>query len=52
MALWRGAYRIDDIRIVKTGAQQPTPFFSSDYIEFSVEWRSLLRGSLVTQGVF
>jgi hypothetical protein len=30
-----GAYRIGGIRIVKTGAKQPTPFFSSDYIELA-----------------
>ena len=29
LALWRGAYRIDGIRIVKTGAKHPTPFFSA-----------------------
>jgi hypothetical protein len=52
MQLWRGAYRIDGIRIVKTGAKQPTPFFSSDYIECSIEWRSLFKGSLVAEGVF
>jgi uncharacterized protein YhdP len=52
MKLWRGAYRIDGIRIVKTGADQPVPFFSSDYVDFSIEWRSLARGSLVGEGVF
>jgi hypothetical protein len=52
MALWRGAYRVEGIRIVKTGAQQPTPFFSGDSVDFSVEWRSLLRGSLVAEGEF
>lgn len=52
LALWRGAYRIDGIRIVKTGGQQPLPFFSADRIDLSVEWRSLMRGSLVAEGVF
>ncbi len=52
LALWRGAYRVDDIRIVKTGAKQPVPFFSADRIDFSVEWKSLLRGKLVAEGVF
>ena len=52
IALWRGAYRIDGIRIVKTGARQSTPFFSGDRIDCSVEWRSLLRGSLVAEGTF
>lgn len=31
--LWREAYRIGGIRIVKTGSDQPTPFFSSDHID-------------------
>jgi len=51
IALWRGAYRINGIRIVKTGVERATPFFSSDYIECSIEWRSLLKGSLVGAGV-
>ncbi|MGH8176368.1 MAG: DUF748 domain-containing protein [Steroidobacter sp.] len=50
--LWRGAYRVDGLRIVKTGSDQPTPFFSSDHIDFSIEWRNLLHGSLVAEGVF
>lgn len=52
LALWRGAYGIDNVRIVKTGGDQPEPFFSADRIDLSVEWRSLLRGSLVAQGAF
>jgi hypothetical protein len=52
LALWRGAYGIDNIRIVKTGAEEPVPFFSADRIDLSVQWRSLLRGSLVAAGVF
>jgi hypothetical protein len=52
MSLWRGAYRIDGIRIVKEGSEQPTPFFSADFVDFSVEWPSLLKGSLVAEGVF
>jgi hypothetical protein len=52
IALWRGAYRIRGIRIAKRDVKQSTPFFSSDRVEFSIEWRSLLRGSLVAEGVF
>jgi hypothetical protein len=52
LSLIRGAYGIDNIRIVKTGSGQPVPFFSSERIDFSVEWRSLMRGSLVSEGVF
>ena len=52
LSLIRGAYGIDNIRIVKTGSGQPVPFFSSERVDFSVEWRSLMRGSLVSAGEF
>ncbi len=51
LALWRGAYRVDGIRIVKTGSDEPEPFFDADRIDFSIEWRSLLRGALVSECV-
>ena len=50
--LWRGAYSIDDIVIVKTGAKRPVPFFRSRRVDLSVEWRSLLRGSIVAEAEF
>jgi hypothetical protein len=50
--LWRGAYSIDDIVVVKTGAKRPVPFFSSRRVDLSVEWRSLLRGSIVAEAEF
>jgi len=50
--LWRGAYSIDDIEIVKTGASRPVPFFRSDRVDLSVEWRSLFRGSIVSEASF
>lgn len=49
LALWRGAYRIDGIRIMKRGAEKNAPFLDCERIELSVEWRSLLRGSLVSE---
>ncbi|MBM0103874.1 DUF748 domain-containing protein [Steroidobacter sp. S1-65] len=52
LSLIRGAYRIDHIKIVKTGSGAPVPFFSCDRVDFSIEWRSLLRGSLVAEGQF
>lgn len=52
LALWRGAYGLDNIRIVKTGGKHPVPFFSAQRIDASVEWRSLLKGSLVAEAVF
>jgi hypothetical protein len=50
--LWRGAYSIDDIQILKTGASRPVPFFKSDRVNFSVEWRSLWHGSIVSEASF
>ena len=41
--LWRGAYSIDDLVIVKKGASRPVPFFKSRRVDLSVEWHSLLR---------
>lgn len=49
LALLRGGYRIEGIEIVKTGAGQPVPFFRADAIEATIEWRSLLHGSLVAE---
>jgi hypothetical protein len=50
--LWRGAYSIDDIVIVKRGAKRPVPFFETRRLDLSVEWRSLLRGSVVAEAEF
>jgi len=53
IGLWRGAYRIDGIEIVKTaGGKQPVPFFDSRRVDFSVEWHSLLNGRLVAEAHF
>jgi uncharacterized protein YhdP len=50
VALWRGAYRLRGVTIVKTGAaKSPTRFFEGDVVEFSVEWKSLLHGRLVAE---
>jgi hypothetical protein len=50
--LYRGAYSIDGIEIVKTGARRPVPFFKAGQIDLSVEWRSLLKGSFVSEASF
>jgi hypothetical protein len=49
VALLRGGYDIQNIEIVKTNAGQPVPFFKADRIAATVEWRSLMRGSLVAE---
>ncbi len=47
--LWRGAYTIHGIDIIKTDGEVPVPFFSGKAIDFSVEWRALLQGALVAK---
>ena len=45
--LWRGAYQIHHVEIVKTTGHVPVPFFSAPLIDFSVQWRALLDGACV-----
>jgi len=54
IALIRGAYRIDSIYINKhdSTSDKQTPFFSSEAIDLSVEWKALFHGSLVGELVF
>lgn len=54
LAIVRGAYKIDSIYLNKadtiTGKQ--TPLFASSVIDLSVEWKALLKGSIVGELVF
>jgi hypothetical protein len=47
--LWRGAYAIEDVRIVKTTGRVPVPLFAAERVDFSIEWPALWAGSLVGQ---
>jgi uncharacterized protein involved in outer membrane biogenesis len=49
VSLWRGAYQIEGLRIVKTGGKVPVPFVSAREIDLSVEWKALLDGSIVAE---
>jgi hypothetical protein len=46
--LWRGAYEIDEMTIVKSSGKVREPFFSAKTIDFSIAWRDLFRGRLVS----
>jgi hypothetical protein len=50
--LWRGAYRINGLQIVKVEGKHPVPFFSSDALDLSVEWESLIHGKVVAEAEF
>ena len=45
--LWRGAYSIDDIRLVKTTGSVPVPFFSAERLDLAIDTRALLEGRFV-----
>ncbi len=47
ISLWRGAYEIEIVSLVKTDGKVPVPFFSADKIDLSVQWGALFEGSLV-----
>ncbi len=45
--LWRGAYSIHGVEIVKTSGDVPVPFFAAPTVDLSVEWKALFHGALV-----
>lgn len=47
LALWRGAYKIREIKIVKRSGDVPVPLFTAPLIDLSVEWAALFHGALV-----
>ena len=47
--LWRGAYQIQKVDIIKTDGDVPVPFFSASNVEFSVQWQALFDGALVAE---
>jgi hypothetical protein len=47
--LWRGAYQIHKVDIVKTTGRVPVPFFSAPLVDLSVQWKALFDGVVVGQ---
>jgi hypothetical protein len=41
LAWWRGAYRIDGLKIEKVTGKVPVPFFDAPGIDIAVSWRAL-----------
>lgn len=48
VGLWRGAYTLRDVEIVKREGGVKVPFFKARHIDFSLAWRELLRGKVVS----
>jgi hypothetical protein len=45
--LWRGAYTITEIRLLKTTGNVPVPLFSAKKLELAIQWDALLHRRLV-----
>lgn len=48
IALWRGAYKLDGLQILKIEGAGREPFFAARRIDFSIAWRELFRGKIVS----
>jgi len=48
VAVWRGAYVLDGVRIAKRGANGAEPFFAAREIDFSLAWRELFHRKFVS----
>src|SRR5690606_27242351 len=46
--LLRGAYALDDVDVRKRGNEGDAPFFAARRIDFSVAWRELFNGRIVS----
>lgn len=51
IALLRGAYSLNDVAIYKVDGASREPFFMARYIDFSVAWRELFHGKVVSDVV-
>ena len=52
LAWWRGAYRINDLRIVKSSGDVPVPLLDAPLIDLAVSWQALLSERAVVAEVF
>jgi uncharacterized protein YhdP len=52
IALWRGAYTINDIVIEKKSARGNESFFATDELQLALQWPALWKGSLVGTASF
>ena len=51
LAWWRGAYKINGLRIVKTTGKVPVPLLDAPLIDLSVSWRALWNDHAVVAEV-
>jgi len=49
LSLWRGAYQIKGLNIYKRDGKVKEPFFSSPYMDLSLQWSALFHGHIVAE---
>lgn len=49
IALWRGAYALNDVDITKVDQDVPVPFFSADTIDLAIDWSALIHFAIVAE---
>lgn len=47
LAIWRGAYSLHGLRIVKTAGTVDVPLLDAPQVDIALAWRDLLRGAIV-----
>ena len=52
LALWRGAYSIDNLRVDKVTGKVPVPLFAAAHTDISLSWRALGHGRIRGKVVF
>ncbi|MET0262457.1 MAG: DUF748 domain-containing protein [Rariglobus sp.] len=48
LQLFRGAYRLKNVEILKRDGERLDPFFAAEVVDFSLAWGELFRGRLVS----
>lgn len=51
LALWRGAYSLHDLTIVKLNADIEEPFLDLPTLDLSLQWKALFKGRMVGEAV-
>lgn len=47
--LWRGAYSVHNIHILKRNGRVPVPFYSTRILDLSLDWPALFHGAIVSK---
>ncbi|MGH8127381.1 MAG: DUF748 domain-containing protein [Gammaproteobacteria bacterium] len=52
MNLWRGAYDVNGLKIVKKSGKVPVPLLNAPIIDISLSWSALFHGAIVSEVTF